>query len=57
MKPSIFSKNPSLTSKGHPEGQMLLKWCMLMLYGPKRYKKVIEMKFQCYIINLEALLI
>ena len=58
MEPTIFFlKKPSLTSKGHLEGQMLLKWCMVMLYGPKRYKKVIEIKFQYYIINLEALLI
>ncbi len=57
MKTSIFSKKPSLTSKGHPEGQMLLKWCMLMLYGPKSDKKLVELKFQCYIINLQAFLI
>ena len=42
MKPSILLKPHSLTSKIDPEGQILLKWCMLMLYGPKRYKKVIE---------------
>ena len=57
MKPLIFSKKSSLTSKGHPKGQMLQKWCMLRLYGPKSDKKLIELKFKCYIIYLEALLI
>ena len=57
MEPSILSKNDSLTSKGHPEGQILLKWCILILYGPKKSKKIIEHKFYYYVINLEALLI
>ncbi len=52
MKPYIV-----LPLRGHPKGQMLLKWCLFMLYGPNRYKKVIELKFQCYIINSKALLI
>ncbi len=56
IEPSILSKNDSLTSKGHPEGQILQKWCILIVYGPRREKKI-EHKFHCYIINLEALLI
>ena len=57
MEPSILSKNDSLTSKGHPKGQILLKWCILMSNGPKSDEKGNKLKFQCYIINLDALLI
>ncbi len=58
MKPSIFlSKNPSLTSKGHPEGKMLLKWCMLNNFGLQDQKVQTKDKFNVYNIILQALLL
>ena len=55
MQPTIFTKNHSLTSKGHHEGQKLLKRGMLNFIDPKRKKKTI-LDFYAFIIKLEALL-
>ena len=55
MQLTIFSKKHSLTSKGHHEGQKLLKSGILTFINPKRsiYKIYI---FFSYIIKLVALL-